>query len=155
MKKYILSLCILSGLVFSFTVLPAQEKYFGDKIDDSDAISYSEFLQLMDKQDSAEVKVVGIAKEVCQMAGCWMNVASSLEDENVTFVKFKDYGFFVPKDISGKKVILQGNAFREFSTVEELRHYAEDEGKSKDEIATITEGKYELKLVASGVIVED
>lgn len=69
-------------------------------------------------------------------------------------VSFKDYGFFVPKDISGKTVIVEGKATVTTTTVEELRHFAEDAGKSKEEIAKITEGKTELTFEADGVIVK-
>ena len=70
-------------------------------------------------------------------------------------VRFKDYGFFVPKDIAGRKVIITGKAYREVTPIEELRHYAEDAGKSKEEIAAITESKEELKFLATGVVLLD
>ncbi|MEN0048567.1 MAG: DUF4920 domain-containing protein, partial [Bacteroidota bacterium] len=66
--------------------------------------------------------------------------------------KFKDYGFFVPKDISGRQVIMEGYAYREVTPVEELRHYAKDDGMSEEEIAAITEPEEEFKFMASGVI---
>ena len=59
-------------------------------------------------------------------------------------VKFKDYGFFMPKDISGKEVILNGKAYVNEVPVDEQRHYAEDAGKSEEEIAAITEPKKDL-----------
>ena len=68
------------------------------------------------------------------------------------FVKFKDYGFFMPKDIAGKRVVMDGYAFKEITPVDELRHYAEDEGKSPEEIAAIVEPKEELKFLAKGVL---
>jgi hypothetical protein len=40
------------------------------------------------------------------------------------------------------------------TSVAELQHYAEDAGKSKEEIAKITEPKLELTFVADGVIVK-
>jgi hypothetical protein len=40
------------------------------------------------------------------------------------------------------------------TTVAQLRHYAEDAGKSKEEIAKITEPKIELTFMADGVIVK-
>jgi hypothetical protein len=76
-------------------------------------------------------------------------VASS--DESL-FVKFKDYAFFVPKDIAGREVLVEGVAFTEETSIEELRHYAEDAGKSEEEIAKITEPVTEKKFMASGVL---
>jgi hypothetical protein len=66
-------------------------------------------------------------------------------------VKFKDYAFFVPKDIAGKEVVIKGMATTDTTTVEELRHYAEDAGKSQAEIDSITEPKIGYKFLASGV----
>lgn len=58
----------------------------------------------------------------------------------------------MPKDIKGRKVIMEGYAYKLVTPVEELRHYAEDEGKSKEEIEAITEPLEELKFMASGVL---
>ncbi|MNY81520.1 hypothetical protein D3C86_2231200 [compost metagenome] len=69
-------------------------------------------------------------------------------------VVFKDYAFFVPKDIAGKTVVFEGEAKKTTSSVEHLRHYAQDAGQSKEEIAKITEPKDELTFVAEGVIVK-
>ena len=73
----------------------------------------------------------------------------------VMFVKFKDYGFFMPLDLSGKTVVMHGNAFVEETSVDELKHLAEDAGKSEDEIAKITAPKKEFKFLADGVVIVD
>lgn len=125
-------------------------EYFGEKIDDSEVISYASLVSQMAGKDSLAVKVKGKVAEVCQVKGCWMSIVE--EGKEDMFVKFKDYGFFMPLDISGKEVIMDGYAFREVTSVEELQHYAEDEGKSPEEIAAITAPQEELKFMASGVI---
>ena len=80
-----------------------------------------------------------------------MNVVS--DDGESMFVKFKDYGFFMPLDLAGQEVVMNGVAFKEVTSVEELQHYAEDEGLSQVEIAKITEPKEEFKFMATGVYV--
>jgi hypothetical protein len=70
-------------------------------------------------------------------------------------VKFKDYGFFMPKNIAGKEVIVNGKAFVSEVSVEEQRHYAEDAGKSEDEIAAITEVKRTYTFEADGVLLKE
>ena len=127
-------------------------KHFGEVIDEDGTISFSEMLMQMEESDSIKVKVKGTVEAVCQAKGCWMNIVSPDQEGEQMFVKFKDYGFFMPKDIAGREVIMKGYAFREKTSVEELRHYAEDEGKSKEEIAAITEPKEELKFMADGVL---
>lgn len=99
--------------------------------------------------DTVVTTIRGTVDEVCQAKGCWMTIAAGGEEEMM--VKFKDYGFFMPKDISGREVIMNGIAFYEVTPVDELRHYAEDAGKSPEEIAEITEPKKELKFLADGV----
>jgi hypothetical protein len=80
-----------------------------------------------------------------------MNIQPDNADNDAVMVRFKDYGFFVPKDIAGRRVLMNGYAFKELTPVDELRHYAEDAGKSAEEIAAITEPKAEIKFLASGV----
>lgn len=96
-------------------------------------------------------KVVGEVESVCQVKGCWMKL--KLDNGETMRVTFKDYGFFVPKDIAGQKVIVEGVAKTKTTSVAELQHYAEDAGKTKEEIAKITEPKTELTFVADGVLV--
>jgi uncharacterized protein (UPF0335 family) len=59
----------------------------------------------------------------------------------------------MPKDIVGKTVVLEGISKKEVTSVDELKHYAEDAKKSKEEIAKITEPKKEIKFEAKGVLV--
>ena len=70
-------------------------------------------------------------------------------------VRFKDYGFFMPLDIAGREVIMNGKAFYQTTSVDDLRHYAEDAGKSQEEIDAITEPKRELAFLADCVILLD
>ncbi len=128
---------------------------FGKEIIADDAIaatSMAQHYQTMKVGDSINSKMIGKVNEVCQSKGCWMKV--DLEDGNEVMVKFKDYEFFVPKDIAGKEVIINGKAFVIEVPVDEQRHYAEDAGKSKDEIAAITEPKMTFSFEADGVLLK-
>jgi hypothetical protein len=126
--------------------------HFGDVISPEGAIEYSDLLTLLEQKDSVHAKVRASVEGVCKVKGCWMNVSQA--DAPSTFVQFKDYGFFVPKDLSGDEVIMEGTAYRSVTSVEDLKHYAEDEGKSKEEIAQITEPREELKFMATGVLIK-
>ncbi len=132
-----------------------EAKQFGEAITAAQAITFDELLGKMSEADSLQLKVAGKVNAVCQVKGCWMTIASDTNEDAEMVVKFKDYGFFVPKDISGRTVIMEGHAFREVTSVEELRHYAEDEGQSPEEIAAITEPEEELKFIAHGVLLMD
>ncbi|MEM6724309.1 MAG: DUF4920 domain-containing protein, partial [Bacteroidota bacterium] len=79
---------------------------------------------------------------------CWMRMTTEGGDE--IMVTFKDYGFFVPVDLTGD-VIVTGKAYRQVTSVDELRHLAEDGGASEEDIAKITEPQQELRFEATGV----
>lgn len=90
--------------------------------------------------------------KVCQAKGCWMRLA--LDNDQEIMVKFKDYGFFVPKDLAGKEVTVNGYAFVDEMSVKDQKHFAEDEGKSEEEIAAITTPKKTYSFIADGVLIE-
>ena len=152
-----LSLLIISSACAQETIpVPSSDgMQYGDLITADDAMSYEELIaKLGESQELTDIKVEGKVEGVCQAKGCWMNIVSE-KDANMEamFVKFKDYGFFMPKDLAGQNVIMHGKAFKEETPVDELRHYAEDEGKSKEEIEAITEPKVELKFLADAVLI--
>ncbi len=127
---------------------------FGEPITQDGSMSYDDLLAKLAEVDSVNTKVSGTVSAVCKKKGCWMTIASENSDTEMR-VKFKDYGFFVPKDIEGRKVIFEGKAYRDVTSVEELRHYAEDAGKSEEEIAAITEPEENYNFLASGVLLLD
>jgi hypothetical protein len=152
MKKLFLFLLVALVLGACSTTKKTTGQQFGEAISAKGAIPYEELLTKLDDVDSLQTKVVGEVSAVCQMKGCWMNLTTGDATQPEMMVQFKDYGFFMPKDIAGRKVVLDGYAYREVTGVEELRHYAEDAGKSKEEINAITEPSEKLKFLASGVI---
>jgi hypothetical protein len=101
--------------------------------------------------DTIAVKVRGVMDKVCVNKGCWADLKM---EKQTASVKFKDYGFFVPKNAAGKEAVFNGVAFKSVTTVDELRHYAEDAGKSKQEIAAITKDEVTLSILADGALIE-
>ena len=101
--------------------------------------------------DTLEVKFKSEINEVCQKKGCWMTL--DLADDKEAFVKFKDYGFFVPKNAQDKEVVVNGKAFVSVESVEVLKHYAKDAGKSQAAIDSITEPKVTYSFMADGVLI--
>tara|TARA_B100000482_G_scaffold62686_1_gene43458 strand:- start:795 stop:1133 length:339 start_codon:yes stop_codon:yes gene_type:complete len=91
--------------------------------------------------------------DVCPKKGCWMNVKV---DSDTVFVKFKDYGFFVPKTgIEGKSILMSGKIFRDTISVDRLKHYAEDAKKSIEEIESITQPEYKINMIAEAVAIRE
>lgn len=125
--------------------------YYGDSISTDGALTVDETIQSLAAGDSIMTAVSGYVTSVCQKKGCWMILSQNPGDSTGLFVKFRDYGFFVPLDFSGSKVVIRGKAFKEITSVDDLKHYAEDEGQSAEEIAKITEPLEEMKFMADGV----
>lgn len=167
MKK-ILFILALSFVAFSCknekpednSVVEAEEKAvnyqsFGDEITDECVLSKTEMIEKYNSLkpgDTVNVKFASTVKDVCQKKGCWMNL--DMNDAEA-MVRFKDYGFFMPKDITGQEIIVNGKAYIEEMSVEDQRHYAEDGGKSAEEIAAITEVKRTLSFEADGVLIPE
>jgi len=127
---------------------------FGEKITEESAVSKEVLLEkykTLKIGDTLAIKVTSKINEICQNKGCWMTL--DLGNNETAFVKFKDYGFFVPMNAQKRNTIIEGKAFVEETSVAELKHYAEDEGKSEKEIAEITAPKTEYKFLANGVLI--
>jgi len=161
MKKLILSLIVLATL-FSCkenVTAPKQEKVnyavFGDSISADGAISDAKMLekyQTLKEGDTVEVVFKSKIVDVCQKKGCWMNLA--LSENESSFVKFKDYAFFVPMNAAQKEVVVKGKAFVSIESVDELKHYAKDAGKSQAAIDSILKPETTFGFMADGVLIK-
>jgi hypothetical protein len=67
-----------------------------------------------------KLMVKGRISDVCQKKGCWMLLT---DGEFQMRVHFADYGFFVPKDSSGKDAYVEGRAVAKEISEKEARHY--------------------------------
>ena len=138
------------------TTIAENYNSFGDSINDATLMTSKEMLtkfESMNVGDTINAKFKSTIKEVCSKKGCWMKLP--LDSEKETMVRFKDYGFFMPLDSAEKEVIVAGKAFVKETSVEELRHYAEDAGKSEEEIASITVSRREFAFEANGVLMKN
>jgi len=129
---------------------------FGDQLSSLDYISSDDVLsnyKALKLGDTINLKFNANIKEVCSKKGCWMTLPAGNKDETI-MVRFKDYGFFMPLDAAGKEVIVSGKAFVNEVSVADLKHYAEDAGRSSEEIANITEATLEFAFEANGVLLK-
>ena len=127
---------------------------FGSKILADKALSKEQMLakyKTLKKGDTINVKFKSQIKSVCKKKGCWMKM--DLADNSESFVKFKDYGFFVPLNADNSEAIVSGKAFVDEISVAELQHYAKDGGKSQAEIDKITQPKITYAFQADGVLI--
>lgn len=150
----VLSLFLFLGNACTKTSEEAPEfGIFGDTTTTADnAVEVSTLPQLLAGYDSINCKLKGEISAVCQQKGCWMSMAVS-ETEKM-HIKFKDYGFFVPMNAGGHQAIVDGIAYVDTVSVAQLKHRAEDAGKTTEEIDAIDQPKIEYTFVAKGVIIE-
>jgi hypothetical protein len=163
MKKINLFLVML--LVCVGTTIMAQKKAktfdgkdyasFGDKFKVTKIYSKNEMLKkykTLKKGDTITVQFESNIKAVCKKKGCWMKM--ELAGDNESFVKFRDYSFFIPLNADNSEAIISGKAFVDVESVESLRHYAKDGGKSAAEIAKITKPEITYSFLADGVYIK-
>ena len=117
----------------------ADTESFGAPLDESvQAVSLEALASDGGSYVGQSVRVVARVAQVCQKKGCFF---IAQEGDSVVRVSFKDYGFFVPTDIGGRRVTFIGEVVARELTADEAAHFAEDLG---------TEGA----LVAPGEVYE-
>lgn len=93
------------------------------------------------------VRVDASIGDVCRKKGCWMVIT---DGEREVRVRFKDYGFFAPRDASGRRVIVQGEVKAEELSEQAARHYAEESGDPA-RAAELHGPQQVVTLIATGI----
>lgn len=125
---------------------------YGEKITADNAIPISEAVaKLNEGTETLNTKIKAKIVDVCPKKGCWLKL--QLNDKETAMVKMKDYGFFLPLAAKGKTVVIDGELKKKTISVAELKHYAEDAKKSKEEIDAITKPENEVRVTANGIVV--
>lgn len=135
-------------------VVEVQYATFGDKINADKALTKDQMLKkysTMKKGDTLALKFKSTITEVCKKKGCWMKMDLAGKE---SFVRFKDYGFFVPLNADNSEAVVSGRAYIDVISIDELKHYAKDGGKSEEEIEKITAPKITYAFQADGVLIQ-
>lgn len=107
--------------------------------------------KLVNNQYDGQLKAKVV--DVCKAEGCWLKVQR--KDGTPMMVRAKDHAFLLPENIVGKTVLIEGSATVKETAEAMRRHYAEDAGKSKEEIAKIKGPEKDIQFSAKGVKVLD
>ncbi len=152
MTKYISAVLFIAGLAFT-SAAQDMVSYGPKKVDPKKAVTVESLWNDMQKsKEEKDVTFTGEIAQVCTKAGCWISIK---KPDGTTFrVRFKDH-FTIPIETpAGTTAFLHGKAYYETISVEMLRHFAEDAGKSPEEIEKITEPQYEFAFQADGITFE-
>lgn len=154
MKKILL---LIPAMFFAIALMAQPPKgpaksgmVFGAPTTAENAIEVNALPKMLETKNETDAKVTGKVVEVCKAEGCWIRMETA---SGPMLIKMKDHKFFVPVDLNGKTIVVQGTATRKETSVEMQRHYAEDAGKSKAEIDAIKEPKVEITMQATGILV--
>jgi hypothetical protein len=156
MKKLIFSVvfCAFASVAIAQETNTVAGKPFGEVVTSEGVVPATQVAAQLGKKSKKDLKLSGEVVSVCKKKGCFMHV--KISDKETMMVKFKDYGFFVPKDMApGTKVVIDGFAERKVTSVDDLKHYAKDAKKSEEEIAKIKKPKKEIVFEAKGVVIVD
>ena len=128
---------------------------YGEQFSDEGAVPVQAVLAERAAYLGQTVKLEGTVSEVCQMAGCWLTLQTG-DGGNVRILVARkedgSYAFTVPKNISGRRVVVQGTLAEETLLEGTQRHLAEDAGREVDEASL--QPQKELQVTAQGVLIE-
>ena len=148
-KLFFIGVCFIIVTAVQAQIKPAEQGVvYGNVTEKGTPINVTDLENNL-KKNKYEGKITGKVVEVCQAMGCWIKLEK--EDGTTLMVKSKDHGFFMPLDIVGKKVIVEGDASVKEISEKMRKHYAEDAGKSKEEIEKIKGSTKEVFFNAYGV----
>ncbi len=134
--------------------IEVQYASFGQSFEAANALSKEQMLKkysTLKKGDTIAVKFKSTITDVCKKKGCWMKMDLAGSE---SFVRFKDYGFFVPLNADNSEAIVSGRAFVDVISVDEQKHYAKDGGEAQDAIDKIKEPKVTYAFQADGVLIQ-
>lgn len=152
MKKIAILLFSAVCILAMSANVQAQTAY-GKKFEAKNTVKAEDVSKTMGTKTSVDpIVVTGTIAQVCQAEGCWLKMKNSNGAD--ILVKFKDHSFVIPKNLAGKKVTAYGKAEKKVISVEEQKHMAEDAGTSPSDMAAITAPKEELRIEATGIVIE-
>jgi hypothetical protein len=108
-----------------------------------------------DQYAGKTIQVKGKVSEVCQMAGCWMQLVDP-STQKALRIKVRDGQIVFPRDAVGKTAIAEGKLTKIELSREQLiaarRHEAEEQGKTFDP-ASVKSGQVVYQIAGTGAVI--
>jgi len=123
-------------------------KIYGEKFDTTKAVPVADMLQKMNGATRMDFTIKGKVTDVCKSEGCWVNLDEGNGKKLYVDTKEK---FYLPQDVVGKEIVVNGFAYQDTTSVEQLKGDAKEDGKSQADIDKITSPEIEVSFVATGV----
>lgn len=136
--------------VAASVVAKKAHEHFGAPLGSEPEVDFAQLLAKPDANTERDVQVEGVVRQVCQNAGCWLELATDMKAEAPGCrVVLKDHAFFVPIDSAGSRARIAGRLEKKTISPAMVAHMESEgghfSGKQADGSAI------ELRMVASGV----
>jgi len=146
--KLLMTVALFSSVSF------AAEQKLGQPLTVKDAMPLATLMAEPAPYVGKTVQVTGKVTEVCEMAGCWMNLTD--DSGHLLRIKVEDGVIVFPKDSIGKIAIAEGKLEkREMSReqlVAEAKHEAGESGRRFNP-SKIKSGKTVYQIAGSGAVI--
>lgn len=147
------AIVVIISLFFTFSVMAKDKKNFGQGEFQKEPVALAKVMENYEAYKNKNVVIQGKVSKVCKKKGCWLELEDKTAKVRTTM---KDYGFFVPAEIKGKTVLIEGILEQKDMPKSALKHYMKDEGKTDKEIKAAMDkipGKTKrvFQFVANGV----
>ena len=141
----------LAVLVAASSAFAGSSKHYGAAFGESTTVVLADALAKPADYKDKTVRLEGTITDVCQTEGCWLVLT---DGKQTMRIHMKGHAFAVPKDIGGKKIVVEGMI--EVKTIPEAmaKHLAE-ESKTGPDPSTIKGDQTVTRMIATGVEVLD
>jgi len=130
---------------------------YGEELTLTDTTAVSAILADPESYVGERVLVTGTVVEVCEMKGCWIDIASDVESDKIQ-IKVEDGVITFPLSARGHRAVVEGLVERLDLTVEQLieqgQYEAEEHGTEFDP-ASITGPETIYRIRGIGALIAD
>lgn len=151
-----LLLISLAAMLLQLPTLAA-DTLFGKAPTLKGVVKISELLEHPAKYLNKDIRVEGIATDVCPKRGCWMKIQSDRKKESM-IVKVPDGEMVFPMSARGKNIVLQGRLVKsvlpKHDVIELEKARAEKAGKKFDP-ASVKGDRVSYLFKPTGVIIRN
>lgn len=105
---------------------------------------------IIEENSVQNLKLFGIVENVCSEKGCWLTMR--VNNNQLLCVTFKDNAFYVPDNIVGKNIVIEGEAKSDSVFIADKKHSAHIHFNSK-ELSRFANEKQHLSFEAKGLVV--
>jgi Domain of unknown function (DUF4920) len=148
---------LLFALIFSLSVSAQKQiatshgTVYGDKPDTTGVMPATKVEEFMANKTRVSVALKGKILKVTKQKGGWFEIDEG--NGKVISAHFKNYGVNIPVSLSGKVVVIEGVAQKQF-IADDQQHFAGDTVTGKKQSQVKTNPKRRLTFEVKGMMVE-